>query len=511
VLKRLLIFVHRWLGVALCLVFLLWFPSGIVMMYWDFPSVSPASRLERSPALDPLTIHLSPAEAAEKSGLDSPGQVRLNTFDGRPVYRFRASAAGEAIVYADTGDEQIEIPKEMVDRIASRWSGRAASSADVRPVEEVDQWTLQTRLRDVQPLWKYSWPDGQQVYVSQATGEVVQYTTTASRWGAYLGAIPHWLYFTPLRKHGPQWSQTVIWSSAIGTVAAILGLMIGVWMYSPSRRYRYAGTPTSIPYRGQKRLHTIFGLLFGLGAATWAFSGMLSMDPFPARPTGGPAGGRSGGGSAIAQALRARGANLSEFAAKHPREAVAEVARLGVKELELTGVAGQSVYLATTSEGTRVIPLDGAPQPEFDRDHLFDVVNRAAEAAGGADLTLLRQYDRYYLDRHGEKPLPVILVEMRDDDRTRYYIDPKTARIVGGYSSSSWMNRWLYHGLHSLDFPWLYRYRPLWDIVVLTFMVGGTALCVTSLILAWRVLGRKLRGAAARAALSERALQEDLV
>jgi hypothetical protein len=55
------------------------------------------------------------------------------------------------------------------------------------------------------------------------------------------------------------------------------------------------------------------------------------------------------------------------------------------------------------------------------------------------------------------------------------------------------VNRWAYHALHSLDFPWLYNYRPAWDIVVIAFMVGGTALCVTSLILAWRVLGRKLR------------------
>ena len=36
------------------------------------------------------------------------------------------------------------------------------------------------------------------------------------------------------------------------------------------------------------------------------------------------------------------------------------------------------------------------------------------------------------------------------------------------------------------------EYRPLWDIVVIAFMVGGTALCVTSLIPAWRVIGRKL-------------------
>ena len=37
---RFLIFFHRWVGIALCLVFLLWFPSGIGMMYWGYPSVS---------------------------------------------------------------------------------------------------------------------------------------------------------------------------------------------------------------------------------------------------------------------------------------------------------------------------------------------------------------------------------------------------------------------------------------------------------------------------------------
>ena len=59
------------------------------------------------------------------------------------------------------------------------------------------------------------------MYLSAATGEVVQYTTTASRVGAYVGAIPHWLYFTPLRKHQPQWSTFVIWSSGAGAVSAL--------------------------------------------------------------------------------------------------------------------------------------------------------------------------------------------------------------------------------------------------------------------------------------------------
>ena len=31
------------------------------------------------------------------------------------------------------------------------------------------------------------------------------------------------------------------------------------------------------------------------------------------------------------------------------------------------------------------------------------------------------------------------------------------------------------------------------DIVVITFMLAGTALCVTALVLAWRAVGKKLR------------------
>ena len=88
--------------------------------------------------------------------------------------------------------------------------------------------------------------------------------------------------------------------------------------------------------------------------------------------------------------------------------------------------------------------------------------------------------------------MPVVLLRLNDADRTRYYIDPTSARIAVTYSSRQWMSRWLYHGLHSLNFPWLYKHRPLWDIVVLGFMAGGTALCVTSLILAWRVVTRTL-------------------
>lgn len=486
--KQTLIFVHRWLGVVLCLLFLLWFPSGFVMMYWDYPSVRPADRLAHLAPLDPAKIKFTPAEAAARAQVDAPGSVRLTTFAGRPIYRF-GGRGDSAVVYADTGDEQLEVTQNDVATIAEMWSGQSVKKARVEAVEISDQWTLQNRVRDLQPLWKFSWADGQQLYVSEATGDVIQYTTSSSRLAAYLGAIPHWLYFPPLRRNGPRWNTVVIWSSGVATFAAVLGLVVGVWMYSP-KRYRRDGAPTSIPYRGWKRWHTIIGLLSGAGAVTWAFSGLLSMEPFPQREDDGAA---RRSQAAIAQALRGR-APLDKFAGKDPRAALAQLAGLKVKDLELTSFAGEPAYFATITPGeTRIVPVAGEPRLALDTQQVAGIVTRVTQPMGGASVSLVSEYDRYYLDRHRQAPLPVVLVQMNDTRRSRYYVDPRSARIVGGYSSSGFLDRWLYHGLHSMNFPWLYNYRPAWDIVVIAFMIGGTALAVTSLVLAWQVLGRKLR------------------
>src|SRR5437879_5337655 len=339
--KRALIFIHRWMGVFFCLLFLSWFASGMVMMYWQYPQVSTDDRLSRAPALDASRIHVSPPQAYARLGADgAPAGSQLVTFDGRPAYRFRFGLGDLSIVYADDGQIQEDFPADLTLRIASAWTGQPPSATKEEDNTEEDQWTVSEEFAELRPLRKYSWPDGQQVYISTVTGDVVQYTTRASRLAAYFGAIPHWLYFTPLRKRGQQWSRLVIWVSGFGTVAAMLGITIGLWIYSPSRNYRYAGAPASFPYRGQKRWHAILGLLFGLFACTWAFSGMLSMDPFPKLQEGAA----DGTDARLAAAIRKTPA-LEAFAAKPPVQALAEAqatAASEVKELDLTSCAGRS-------------------------------------------------------------------------------------------------------------------------------------------------------------------------
>src|SRR5215471_12517184 len=111
--KKSLIFVHRWMGVMLCTLFLLWFVSGVVMMYWDFPSVRAEDRLDRAPTLDVLHVRLSAAEAfSALHTSQTSSQIRLNSFDGRPAYHFRIGR-NERIVYADTGQEQTGVDSTM--------------------------------------------------------------------------------------------------------------------------------------------------------------------------------------------------------------------------------------------------------------------------------------------------------------------------------------------------------------------------------------------------------------
>jgi hypothetical protein len=508
-LKRALIVVHRWLGVALSVIFFLWFASGIVMMYWSYPTVTTSDRLQRAPVLDRTRIKVAAdaAYAALRRELP-PAQARLSSFDGRPVYRFgavgfagdRSGAAGQ-MVFADDGSVVATVDEAMIDRAAAAWAGHPIRAAKKEEVTEVDQWTV-GGLRNLRPLFKYSWPDGQQVYVNGKTAEVVQYTTSKSRFWAYLGPVSHWLYFTPLRKHQPQWFSFVVWSSFIGTITPVFGLTVILWMYSPRKLYRHAGTPTSIPYRGWKRWHAILGLFFGIITTTWAFSGLLSMGPFPIVdkltnlivPAPPAADNRAATLDAdIAEALRGTASlRLAWFSDMDPKAAIAAIPGFAVKELEYTSFAGEPVYLAIDGKGdTRVIPVHGKAAPTFDTDQVMRVV-RAAAGSHVAELRLVDEYDAYYLDRRGERPLPVVYARLNDPVATRYYIDPKTARVVGKYSTRDWVNRWLYHGLHSMDFPWLYKHRPLWDIVMIILLMGGMAISVTSLVLTWRVLMRKV-------------------
>ena len=90
------------------------------------------------------------------------------------------------------------------------------------------------------------------------------------------------------------------------------------------------------------------------------------------------------------------------------------------------------------------------------------------------------------------------MLRLRYDDpgETWLYLDPQHGVVASRLERASRWNRWLFHGFHSLDFPFLYYKRPLWDIVVIVLSLGGIALSVTTALPAWRRLKRHARAVA---------------
>src|SRR5262245_12810283 len=102
-LKKYLIYTHRYLGLAFCVMFAFWFVSGVVLMYRRLRRLSAEERLARLPALDFSHATMTPDRAYQRTGWSgAPSKVRLGTFNRRPVYRFLSEKAW-ATVFADDG------------------------------------------------------------------------------------------------------------------------------------------------------------------------------------------------------------------------------------------------------------------------------------------------------------------------------------------------------------------------------------------------------------------------
>ncbi len=509
--RRALTLLHRWLGIAGNLLFVVWFASALVMMYARMPALDPGDRLDRLPPLDLDSVRVAPARAAGAAGLDaedlSVARVRLGMAGDRPVYRFR-TAAGWTAVYADTGSPLLQVSEEQALAIASSYRAGDAPSAATAQVPlaydgylaRPDQWSLQ--IPGLLPLHRVR-AGNEVLYVSDRTAEVVMATTPGSRFWGTAGAVFHWLYFTPLRTHTTFWYQLIVWTASLGCVLTLSGLAIGLLRLRRKRS----------PYRGIMRWHHYSGLAFGATAFTWVLSGALSMDPF-----GWQAGRTASPGQ---QAAVAGGAvPLHRLELDSIRTAAGSIAEsFPPREVELLQFAGEPLVLAYRPPGGgrpyggsyasgplgflstvqpfehRLVSLEDGTPRRFGQPELLAAAAAALPRSNVVDAMELREYDAYYDDRRYRlMPLPVLRARFDDPAGTWLYLDPALGRVVHSENRQSRLDRWLYRGLHRLDFPGFYHRRPLWDIVVIVLLLGGLFSAGSSLAPA----AKRLRRHAAR-------------
>lgn len=507
-LRRAVILSHRYLGIVLSLLVIMWFATGITMMYWGgMPRVTPELRLERLDPVDFARVRLTPAEALARAELDTPGRVTLVTLLDRPAYRF--GARDSTVIFADTGDVLDELSLEQAQDVAASFTRTPASQVHhVRTLYEVDQWTLQSRL----PLQKFRVDDeaGTEVYVQPSTGDVAMLTTRSSRGWAWVSTIPHWMYFTALRTNQPLWYRLVVWTSALACVLAVLGLVLGVTQLRP-RNLRRSRPAAAIPYSGAMRWHYISGVVFGVFTLTFAFSGLVSMEPW--EWTNAP------GLELPRNVLTGGPLDLSPFTAHPPAEWDQVLGNRPAKEVEFARMLDQPYYVVRSSaverdEGDRerlhqpypirhariednrvLIAADTfmARRGLFDQATLVERVRAAAPGARVVESELLSEYDAYYYSRVGQVPLPAVRIKFDDPAETWVYVDPSLSQVVTAINRWGRVERWVYHGLHSLDFPYLYNSRPSWDIVMIVVCLGGLTSSGIGFVLGVRRMRRAAR------------------
>ncbi|MCP5356803.1 MAG: PepSY domain-containing protein [Pseudomonadales bacterium] len=478
---RLLFLLHRYLGIAVGFVLLLWCLSGFVMLYMPFPEMD-----ARSSAIVAPPLNLGECCAFP----DNPGLsavpftfARMEMLDDRtPVLRAGLPQAAALKIDLRKGREFDDLAALGSDvDIAGDFSRRLLDGALVSGPERIqqDQWTITEEYRPHRPLWKYTAADeaGTQWYVSGRTGEVVLVTTRRERLWNYAGAVVHWLYPVILRQNTALWSQTVIYLSLVGGFLTLTGLYIGVRQFRRRRTGRYS------PYTGWALWHHYSGMVFGIVTLLWVVSGTLSMNPW---------GLLEGEGRAEEiEALRDGHLNWSDIrrtllAARD--QALPE----GTVALELTKQAGTPVLFATLRDGDRV-RLNAR---DFRREAVSEPQLRALAARLPGDVslqefTLLQEEDAYYYDRQQAPELPVWRIRTQDDERRLYYLSATTGELLLKVDAGARAYRWWFIGLHRGDFLAVLRQTPIRDLFLWVFLLGATAVCATG---TWMAV-RRLRSA----------------
>src|SRR5262249_15052400 len=219
-------YTHRWMGIFFGIVFITWFVSGVAFMYVGMPQLSATERLGHMKPLDPQAIRVSPAEAAERNLVETDRWKIESYYDGRPIYRF-----DDFKVYADTGDAVSGTDRNQALDLVRHWVPQYASAVTYDAyLEDSDQWTLQQAQRQYMPVHRISVgdPAGTVYYISESSGEPIMKTDRRGRFWGFWSGVLHWTYFTPIRRHGELWTQSIIWGSIIGAFMCITGMVVGV-------------------------------------------------------------------------------------------------------------------------------------------------------------------------------------------------------------------------------------------------------------------------------------------
>jgi hypothetical protein len=467
---RVLLLIHRYLGIAIGLVMAMWCASGFVMLYVSYPALDNTQRLQ---GLEPISWQgcCASAKIATALGVDVADDFSIEMVAGRPILSVLMAVGDRRAFDLQTGDpvEAITRDESLVVAVRHAKTLYINQAPHYQALIQRDQWTVSEQFNRDRPLHRIAFDDadGTELYVS-SRGAIVQQTTSRQRMWNWVGAVPHWLYPTILRQHGAAWSQVVIWLSLAGVFLTVIGLYIGIahWRAMQGRGWS--------PYKGLSLWHHLNGLFFGLLTLTWVGSGLVSMSPWGLFSGSGFKAERDQvrdvwiDGAQIATTLRALVSSMP-----------------GTTRIESAPLHGKLYLLSFHGKEVHRIDAKTLAPAVLQSDEVARVA-KTIGADAATQTTLLTAGDNYYYAGHDPVSLPVYRISVTDVDHTQYYLDPNSADIVAKVGSGERWYRWLFEGLHRWDFSAALRTRPWWDLLVVPLLLGVTLVCFTGVYMGYR-------------------------
>jgi len=465
---------HRWLGIVLGLLVLFWFISGLVMLYVPYPSLTQAERLVHLRPVNTQMVKFSAGELLKKQTGLKLETLKLAMLNHRPVYHLMINNHWQSI-WADNG-QKVLVSQELL-RASVKDFDASARIENLTKIE-LDQWSLSTKYDGHRPLYLAELDDllGTHLYLSSQTGEVVIDTTRQERAWNWVGAVIHWVYFTPLRVQADLWRQVILWTAFLSMLLIGIGFWLGLGRIRIEKKYK---NNRITPYTGWKKWHHLIGLAGGIFCITWLLSGWLSVKPFDwiserklteherLQWTGQP--------------LNIKDMALPINIPRNP----------SLKEINWVNFAGNTYLLCRgVSQDWLLDKHTGRSGKPFSRSVLIQQAKRLRADHAIVSVTALQHGDLYYRASPNKIILPVLRMQFNDTNRTSYYINANTSNIVATYDDKSRLYRWFFHGLHRLDIPPLSDFELPRQLVIFALSGLGIILSLAGLIIGFRRLQR---------------------
>lgn len=459
--------IHRIAGTAIAAFFVMWFVTGLVLVYNPYPKVSEIlvyGKKETLPSSLPDTSFI-------RSKIDDKTKsLSLKQFQGQTFFSF---------------DKSPSITFDIVESVAKHWINAPIERVDT--LRQREQWVLFTKYDKEMPIYKFYFDDDEkhQLFISGRTAEVLQMTTAKNRFFAWIGAIPHKFYVPCIRRDVDLWQNTVAIVSGICLFAALSGWILGIWLLIKRYRQRHSWQN---PYKKRwYRWHFTFGLVFGAFLMAWATSGIFAMQRVPQWlvPMEGDYTFKTsrlwGSGVLPLESYRLDYRKLKET---YP----------DLKEVEWCRFADIPAYRIITNDAELWIDASGEQVRPLQIPE--QTIVKGLRKIHGEDVemtvSVLDEFDNYYLSRRVSLDLPVYKIEIEDSNGSLYYVNPQTG-YIRYLNNNKIVRKWLFNATHYLDIDWLVARPLLWHTSLWILCVGCAVVCISGFVLGCNVLRRKVK------------------